>query len=167
MEKNPTSTKQKISPFEELLRRLPMTQQPIVTLLTDFGTTDGFTGVMKGVMLQIAPRAKLVDISHHLPPFSISAAAFFDGMLFRLFPGGNGTFVRGRSRSWFAEACTYTGNGRSHFRGTRQRSTHTPAGSRGTEADFFRLIHCKIFQYNLKSFPVLPATQFRFTDCIY
>ena len=36
----------------------------IITLLTDFGTTDSFVGIMKGVILQINPQADIVDISH-------------------------------------------------------------------------------------------------------
>lgn len=62
--------------------------QPIITLLTDFGTRDGFVGVMKGVMLQIAPNSVLVDISHELPPFSISAAAFLNEWAYGYFPQG-------------------------------------------------------------------------------
>ncbi|MCZ2149948.1 MAG: SAM-dependent chlorinase/fluorinase, partial [Bryobacterales bacterium] len=37
--------------------------QPIITLTTDFGLTDHFVGVMKGVILSIAPKARIVDIT--------------------------------------------------------------------------------------------------------
>ena len=42
---------------------------PILTLTTDFGLSDHFVGVMKGVILSICPRAQLVDISHGVTPF--------------------------------------------------------------------------------------------------
>jgi S-adenosylmethionine hydrolase len=39
---------------------------PIVTLTTDFGTRDPWVGIMKGVILGIAPTARLVDLSHDI-----------------------------------------------------------------------------------------------------
>jgi S-adenosylmethionine hydrolase len=38
----------------------------IVTLLTDFGTADGYVGAMKGVLATLAPDARIVDISHDI-----------------------------------------------------------------------------------------------------
>lgn len=46
----------------------------IVTLTTDFGTTDHFVGVMKGVILSMAPGATIVDISHGVPPQDVRKA---------------------------------------------------------------------------------------------
>jgi S-adenosylmethionine hydrolase len=51
-------------------------QAPIVTLTTDFGTSDHYVGTMKGVILSRCPEAQLVDISHDIPPFSIHAGAY-------------------------------------------------------------------------------------------
>ncbi|HEY75443.1 MAG TPA: SAM-dependent chlorinase/fluorinase [Thermoflexia bacterium] len=48
----------------------------VITLTTDFGTADGYVGVMKGVMLSIAPEARLVDLSHEIPPQDVRRAAF-------------------------------------------------------------------------------------------
>ena len=48
----------------------------IVTLLTDFGTEDGYVGAMKGVILCGLPESKLVDISHEICPFDVHQAAF-------------------------------------------------------------------------------------------
>lgn len=62
--------------------------QPIITLLTDFGNENGFVGVMKGVILQIAPSARIVDIAHDLPPFSIPAASFLNHWSYGYFPVG-------------------------------------------------------------------------------
>lgn len=47
-----------------------------ITLTTDFGTVDGYVGVMKGVMLSIAPGIRLVDLSHEVPPQDVRRAAF-------------------------------------------------------------------------------------------
>ncbi len=48
----------------------------IVTLLTDFGTEDGYGGAMKGVILRDFPDATVVDISHDIQPFNYRQAAF-------------------------------------------------------------------------------------------
>lgn len=48
---------------------------PIITLLTDFGDEDGFVGAMRGVMLSRAPRARLVDLAHHVPRGDVAKAA--------------------------------------------------------------------------------------------
>jgi S-adenosylmethionine hydrolase len=48
----------------------------LITLTTDFGEADHFVGVMKGVILSIAPRASIVDITHQVTPFEPREAAF-------------------------------------------------------------------------------------------
>ena len=48
----------------------------ILTLSTDFGTEDEYVGVMKGVILSIAPEVRLVDLSHQIPPQDVRRAAF-------------------------------------------------------------------------------------------
>ena len=49
---------------------------PIVTLLTDFGSADYFVAAVKGVILSGNPAAKIIDITHDIPPGDIEAAAF-------------------------------------------------------------------------------------------
>ncbi len=49
---------------------------PLITLLTDFGTADYFVAAVKGVILGVNPRARIVDITHDIPPHDIEAAAF-------------------------------------------------------------------------------------------
>lgn len=46
----------------------------IITLITDFGLKDGNVGVMKGVILGIAPHVQLVDLSHIIQPQDILEA---------------------------------------------------------------------------------------------
>jgi S-adenosyl-L-methionine hydrolase (adenosine-forming) len=60
----------------------------IITLTTDFGLSDHFTGVMKGVILGICPRARIVDITHLSTPFEVSEAAFTLAQSYRYFPKG-------------------------------------------------------------------------------
>lgn len=47
----------------------------ILTLTTDFGLADPFVGIMKGVILNIAPSAQIVDITHQIEPQNIQQAA--------------------------------------------------------------------------------------------
>lgn len=47
----------------------------IITLTTDFGSDDPFAGIMKGVILTVNPDARIVDITHGVPPQNILAGA--------------------------------------------------------------------------------------------
>ncbi len=58
----------------------------IITLTTDFGLSDHFVGVMKGVMLGITPAAEFVDITHEVTPYEISEAGFVIAEAYRWFP---------------------------------------------------------------------------------
>jgi S-adenosylmethionine hydrolase len=58
----------------------------IVALITDFGTSDGYVGSMKGVMLGINPSVTLVDITHAIAPGDIASAAFVLLSTFNDFP---------------------------------------------------------------------------------
>lgn len=60
----------------------------MITLLTDFGLTDHFVGVMKGVIASIAPRAQVIDLTHDVPAFSIHQGAFLLEQSWRYFPKG-------------------------------------------------------------------------------
>lgn len=53
-----------------------MKNPPLVTLLTDFGTRDGYVAAMKGVILSQCPGACLVDVGHEVPRHDIRAAAW-------------------------------------------------------------------------------------------
>jgi len=63
-------------------------RRPIITLTTDFGLSDHFAGVMKGVILGICPGTELVDISHEVGPFGISEGAFLVAQSYPYFPRG-------------------------------------------------------------------------------
>jgi S-adenosyl-L-methionine hydrolase (adenosine-forming) len=57
-------------------------------LTTDFGLSDHYVGVMKGVILGICPEARIVDISHGVQPFAISEGAYTVAQAWRYFPPG-------------------------------------------------------------------------------
>ncbi|RPI11736.1 MAG: hypothetical protein EHM65_06815 [Acidobacteriales bacterium] len=61
-------------------------RQPMITLTTDFGLSDHFAAAMKGVILGIEPRARIVDITHDIAPFAITEAAFVLAEAARCFP---------------------------------------------------------------------------------
>ncbi|HXW00662.1 MAG TPA: SAM-dependent chlorinase/fluorinase, partial [Anaerolineae bacterium] len=48
----------------------------IVTLTSDFGTKNYLAGAFKGRLLQQHPGCSLVDITHDIPPFNFSEAAY-------------------------------------------------------------------------------------------
>jgi S-adenosyl-L-methionine hydrolase (adenosine-forming) len=57
-----------------------------VAILTDFGYRDHYAGVMKGVIATIAPNARVIDITHGIPPQSVTAGAIALAQSWRLFP---------------------------------------------------------------------------------
>lgn len=61
---------------------------PVVTLLSDFGTQDGFAAAMKAVILDIAPRVQLVDATHEIAPGDVEAGAWTLAQYWKLFPAG-------------------------------------------------------------------------------
>ncbi len=62
--------------------------RPIVTLLTDFGTRDGYVGAMKGVILARCPEAQLVDLAHEIEPGDVASASFALAVAAPHFPPG-------------------------------------------------------------------------------
>ena len=60
----------------------------IITLTTDFGTSDTYVGIMKGVILSINPKAQIVDLTHAIPPQDIYEAAFSIYAAHSYFPKG-------------------------------------------------------------------------------
>lgn len=58
----------------------------IVTLTTDFGTVDGYAGEMKGVVLSLAPSARLVDVTHAVAQGDVRGGAWVLGRIWRRFP---------------------------------------------------------------------------------
>lgn len=60
----------------------------VITLLTDFGTADGYVGEVKGVLLTSAPDAMLVDITHEVAAHDVDLARLTLARYWRRFPQG-------------------------------------------------------------------------------
>lgn len=60
----------------------------LIALLTDFGDSDIYVGVMKGVMKTIHPRAEFVDITHNIQPHNVRQAASALLYAYPYFPQG-------------------------------------------------------------------------------
>lgn len=58
----------------------------VIGLITDFGLNDNYVGVMKGVILNINPDAKIVDITHNIKSGDILTAGFILMGSYRYFP---------------------------------------------------------------------------------
>ena len=58
----------------------------MITLTTDFGLSDSYVAVMKGVILGIAPETLIVDVSHDIAPQDVDEAAYVLRTAYRYFP---------------------------------------------------------------------------------
>ena len=72
-----------------MTRRRGRRPSGVVTLLTDFGLDDAYVGTLKGVLLGINPRARLVDLTHAVPPQDVRRAALLLDAAWRFFPPGS------------------------------------------------------------------------------
>jgi S-adenosyl-L-methionine hydrolase (adenosine-forming) len=59
---------------------------PIITLTTDYGTSDHLVGTLKGVLLSINPDVQIVDICHSVVPFDVLDGALCIGAAYKYFP---------------------------------------------------------------------------------
>lgn len=61
---------------------------PVITLLTDFGTADGYVAELKGVLTTNAPGVPLLDMSHDIPSHDIEHARLTLARYCRRYPEG-------------------------------------------------------------------------------
>ena len=47
----------------------------IVSFLSDYGLRDEFVGIVKGVIADIAPHTRVIDLTHEVPPFDVRAGS--------------------------------------------------------------------------------------------
>ncbi len=66
-----------------------MARPHIVTLTTDFGLVDHFAGAMKGVMLDVFPELRIVDITHAIQAYDVLDGALAISESYKYFPGGS------------------------------------------------------------------------------
>ncbi|XHX77730.1 MAG: S-adenosyl-l-methionine hydroxide adenosyltransferase family protein [Stenomitos frigidus ULC029] len=60
----------------------------LLTLLSDFGLSDSYVGVMKGAIAQVNPAVTVIDLTHQIPPQDIALARFTLMTAYPYFPVG-------------------------------------------------------------------------------
>src|SRR5579883_988032 len=65
-----------------------MGQRHLLTLLSDFGLSDTYVGVMKGVIARVNPAITVVDLTHQIPPQNVALARFALMTAYPYFPTG-------------------------------------------------------------------------------
>ena len=61
-------------------------RRTLLVFTTDFGLSDSYAGVMKGVASGINPELAFIDLTHQIAPQNIAQAAFVLGVSHRFFP---------------------------------------------------------------------------------
>lgn len=61
---------------------------PVITLTTDFGVEDPYVGLMKAVILSIAPDVRIVDLTHGIRSHDVMEAAMVIRSSYSYFPKG-------------------------------------------------------------------------------
>jgi S-adenosylmethionine hydrolase len=63
-----------------------MSESRVVTFTTDFGLSDAFVGILHGVVLNIQPDTRVVDICHSITSYDILDGAWTIAPAYRFFP---------------------------------------------------------------------------------
>jgi S-adenosylmethionine hydrolase len=66
----------------------PATRAPVIVFMSDFGTLDDAVAICKGVMLGIEPAARIVDLTHQVPAYSVADGARFLARTALYYPAG-------------------------------------------------------------------------------
>lgn len=61
---------------------------PLISLLTDFGSVDPYVAEMKAIILSICPHARIVDVTHGVDKYDIEMGAFLLAEATPYFPDG-------------------------------------------------------------------------------
>jgi S-adenosylmethionine hydrolase len=65
-----------------------MSDAPLITLTTDFGEGSPYVAAMKGVILSINPQARIIDLTHAIPPQDVRRGAMVLDEVTPLYPSG-------------------------------------------------------------------------------
>jgi S-adenosylmethionine hydrolase len=57
-----------------------------ITLTTDYGTASPYVAVLKGVILSLNPEARIIDLTHQIPPQDVRHTAYFLASALPYFP---------------------------------------------------------------------------------
>jgi S-adenosylmethionine hydrolase len=63
--------------------------RPIISITTDFGTSDYDSGVLTGVIWSIAPQVRIAELTHEITPYNILEGAVILGRCTPYFPEGS------------------------------------------------------------------------------
>lgn len=66
-----------------------MKQNPAIVLLTDFGLTDAYAGLLKAVIHSLHPGALILDLTHGIPPQHVLQGAVILETSYKFFPKGS------------------------------------------------------------------------------
>ena len=69
-------------------RRVNPVPNGIVALMTDYGEEDFYVGALEGAVLTACPQARVVDLSHEVPPYDVDLGAWQLWDSAREFPPG-------------------------------------------------------------------------------
>jgi S-adenosylmethionine hydrolase len=61
---------------------------PVIALFTDYGWEDPYVAQLKGVILTIDPSARIMDLTHTVPPFNVTEGAYLLDQSAEEFPAG-------------------------------------------------------------------------------
>ncbi len=64
------------------------TDNPIITLTTDFGLSDNYVGILKGIIGGFNSRARIIDNTHDIPKYDINSGCYSLETSFKYFPRG-------------------------------------------------------------------------------
>ncbi|MCP4706063.1 MAG: SAM-dependent chlorinase/fluorinase [candidate division Zixibacteria bacterium] len=64
------------------------TDSPIISLTTDFGLSDNYVGVIKGIITGLNSNAKLIDNSHDVPKYNINVGSYSIETAYKYYPCG-------------------------------------------------------------------------------
>lgn len=91
---------------------------PIITLLTDLGTSDWYVGSLKGQLMGMLPGVQVVDITHHVPKFDIKKAGFILKNTYTHFPAGTVHIISVDSSVYFDKPFVALRHADQYFIGT-------------------------------------------------
>src|SRR5262245_49520581 len=60
----------------------------LIALLTDYGLQDPYVGLLKGALLSVNPQARIVDLTHEVPPQDIREGSRILAAAVPYFPAG-------------------------------------------------------------------------------
>lgn len=61
---------------------------PIIVLTTDFGSSDNYVGILKGIIAGLNNRARIIDNTHDVPSYNINSCRYVLETSYKYYPRG-------------------------------------------------------------------------------